>query len=115
MSSAKENCSGLSFLPFYKVFVGCASVSQTPTCLHSGTSNAASSDKPSFVPHSLEHENLIFFLSSGFVISAICELERNAIQLALGSFYPTLLLSGKCSNFVSSLETLLHPLKGNPS
>nr|CAI5851711.1 unnamed protein product [Callosobruchus analis] len=31
----------------------------------------------------------------GFVISAICELERNAIQLALGSFYPTLLLSGK--------------------
>ncbi|XP_054273390.1 ABC transporter G family member 23 isoform X3 [Macrosteles quadrilineatus] len=30
----------------------------------------------------------------GFVISAICELERNAIQLALGSFYPTLLLSG---------------------
>lgn len=31
----------------------------------------------------------------GFVISAICEHERNAIQLALGSFYPTLLLSGK--------------------
>ncbi|GAB1869390.1 ABC transporter G family member 20 isoform X2 [Camponotus japonicus] len=30
----------------------------------------------------------------GFLISAICELERNAIQLALGSFYPTLLLSG---------------------
>ncbi|XP_055389229.1 ABC transporter G family member 23 isoform X2 [Condylostylus longicornis] len=30
----------------------------------------------------------------GFVISALCELERNAIQLALGSFYPTLLLSG---------------------
>ncbi|XP_026754032.1 ABC transporter G family member 23 isoform X1 [Galleria mellonella] len=30
----------------------------------------------------------------GFVISAACELERNAIQLALGSFYPTLLLSG---------------------
>ncbi|XKL61964.1 hypothetical protein PGB90_001797 [Kerria lacca] len=30
----------------------------------------------------------------GFVISACCELERNAIQLALGSFYPTLLLSG---------------------
>ncbi|XP_044743835.1 ABC transporter G family member 23 isoform X2 [Chrysoperla carnea] len=30
----------------------------------------------------------------GFVISAVCELERNAIQLALGSFYPTLLLSG---------------------
>lgn len=30
----------------------------------------------------------------GFVISATCELERNAIQLALGSFYPTLLLSG---------------------
>lgn len=31
----------------------------------------------------------------GFVISAVCELERNAIQLALGSFYPTLLLSGE--------------------
>ncbi|XP_030080635.1 ABC transporter G family member 23 isoform X2 [Drosophila hydei] len=30
----------------------------------------------------------------GFLISSICELERNAIQLALGSFYPTLLLSG---------------------
>lgn len=30
----------------------------------------------------------------GFVISAVCEIERNAIQLALGSFYPTLLLSG---------------------
>lgn len=38
--------------------------------------------------------NFIVFLISGFVISAICELERNAIQLALGSFYPTLLLSG---------------------
>lgn len=35
-----------------------------------------------------------FLLFSGFVISAFCELERNAIQLALGSFYPTLLLSG---------------------
>jgi len=30
----------------------------------------------------------------GFLISSVCELERNAIQLALGSFYPTLLLSG---------------------
>lgn len=39
--------------------------------------------------------NILFFLFAGFVISAICELERNAIQLALGSFYPTLLLSGK--------------------
>lgn len=36
---------------------------------------------------------IVLFLA-GFVISAICELERNAIQLALGSFYPTLLLSG---------------------
>lgn len=36
----------------------------------------------------------IFLFLAGFVISAICELERNAIQLALGSFYPTLLLSG---------------------
>jgi len=37
----------------------------------------------------------VLFMFTGFVISAICELERNAIQLALGSFYPTLLLSGK--------------------
>lgn len=37
----------------------------------------------------------VLFMFAGFVISAICELERNAIQLALGSFYPTLLLSGK--------------------
>ena len=37
----------------------------------------------------------MLFMFTGFVISAICELERNAIQLALGSFYPTLLLSGK--------------------
>ncbi|XP_003696091.1 ABC transporter G family member 20 isoform X1 [Apis florea] len=40
----------------------------------------------------------------GFVISAICELERNAIQLALGSFYPTLLLSG-----------VIWPIEGMPS
>ncbi|KAG7297604.1 hypothetical protein JYU34_019659 [Plutella xylostella] len=33
-------------------------------------------------------------MSFGFVISAACELERNAIQMALGSFYPTLVLSG---------------------
>lgn len=44
-----------------------------------------------------------FFLNnSGFVISAICELERNAIQLALGSFYPTLLLSGNYLIFLLS-------------
>nr|CAI5849586.1 unnamed protein product [Callosobruchus analis] len=30
----------------------------------------------------------------GFVISAVCSQERNAIQLALGSFYPAILLSG---------------------
>ncbi|VEN54267.1 unnamed protein product [Callosobruchus maculatus] len=30
----------------------------------------------------------------GFVISAICTLERDAIQMALGSFYPTVMLSG---------------------
>ncbi|XP_049823696.1 ABC transporter G family member 20 isoform X3 [Aethina tumida] len=39
----------------------------------------------------------------GFVISAICELERNAIQMALGSFYPTLLLSG-----------IIWPIEGMP-
>lgn len=41
----------------------------------------------------------------GFVISAICELERNAIQLALGSFYPTLLLSGECAAKTSADPT----------
>jgi ABC-type multidrug transport system permease subunit len=30
----------------------------------------------------------------GFVISSICESERSAVQVALGSFYPTILLSG---------------------
>ncbi|XP_017780576.1 PREDICTED: ABC transporter G family member 20 isoform X1 [Nicrophorus vespilloides] len=40
----------------------------------------------------------------GFVISAVCELERNAIQLALGSFYPTLLLSG-----------VIWPIEGMPA
>ncbi|KAJ8938909.1 hypothetical protein NQ318_008662 [Aromia moschata] len=40
----------------------------------------------------------------GFVISAICEMERNAIQLALGSFYPTLLLSG-----------VIWPIEGMPT
>lgn len=40
----------------------------------------------------------------GFVISAVCELERNAIQLALGSFYPTLLLSG-----------VIWPIEGMPT
>lgn len=47
---------------------------------------------------------LIFFLLAGFVISAICELERNAIQLALGSFYPTLLLSGTFVAFILGIN-----------
>jgi len=49
----------------------------------------------------------IFLLLAGFVISAICELERNAIQLALGSFYPTLLLSGmyEITEFVREINT----------
>lgn len=46
-------------------------------------------------------EPCVTFLFTGFVISAICELERNAIQLALGSFYPTLLLSGMCIRYSS--------------
>lgn len=33
-------------------------------------------------------------MSFGFLISVVCSEERNAIQLALGSFYPNLLLSG---------------------
>jgi ABC-type multidrug transport system permease subunit len=33
-------------------------------------------------------------MAFGFLISTVCNEERNAIQLALGSFYPNLLLSG---------------------
>lgn len=33
-------------------------------------------------------------MTFGFVISALCEHERSALQVAMGSFYPTLLLSG---------------------
>jgi len=53
------------------------------------------------------HYNIDFPTSAGFVISAICELERNAIQLALGSFYPTLLLSGmyKITEFFREINT----------
>lgn len=40
----------------------------------------------------------------GFVISAVCEVERNATQLALGSFYPIILMSG-----------FLWPIEGMPS
>lgn len=36
----------------------------------------------------------LYFFPSGFLISTVCNEERNAIQLALGSFYPNLLLSG---------------------
>ena len=33
-------------------------------------------------------------MAFGLVISALCDNEQDAIQLALGSFYPNLLLSG---------------------
>ncbi|CAL8085669.1 unnamed protein product [Orchesella dallaii] len=33
-------------------------------------------------------------MAYGFLISCVCTEERNAIQMALGSFYPNLLLSG---------------------
>lgn len=54
----------------------------------------------------------------GFVISAICELERNAIQLALGSFYPTLLLSGviwpiEGMPYILRLEFFVKSFNGN--
>lgn len=39
-------------------------------------------------------KNLWFLFTIGFLISVICTEERNAIQMALGSFYPNLLLSG---------------------
>lgn len=34
------------------------------------------------------------FLALGFLVSSICDSEISAIHLSLGSFYPTLLLSG---------------------
>jgi huntingtin len=40
----------------------------------------------------------------GFFISAVCDLERTAVQLSLGSFYPSLLLSG-----------VLWPIEGMPN
>eukprot|EP00095_Tigriopus_kingsejongensis_P012233 snap_masked-scaffold87_size395581-processed-gene-0.4 protein:Tk12233 transcript:snap_masked-scaffold87_size395581-processed-gene-0.4-mRNA-1 annotation:"abc transporter g family member 20 isoform x2" len=42
-------------------------------------------------------------MSFGLVISALCDNEQDAIQLALGSFYPNLLLSG-----------IIWPLEGMP-
>lgn len=33
-------------------------------------------------------------MAFGLVVSALCDNEQDAIQLALGSFYPNLLLSG---------------------
>nr|AHK05671.1 ATP-binding cassette transporter sub-family H 88708 [Tigriopus japonicus] len=42
-------------------------------------------------------------MSFGLVISAVCDNEQDAIQLALGSFYPNLLLSG-----------IIWPLEGMP-
>ncbi|OAD53261.1 ABC transporter G family member 23 [Eufriesea mexicana] len=50
----------------------------------------------------------------GFVISAFCELERNAIQLALGSFYPTLLLSGVIWPVEGMPTVLRHISQGLP-
>ena len=42
-------------------------------------------------------------MAFGLVISALCDTENDAIQLALGSFYPNLLLSG-----------IIWPLEGMP-
>ncbi len=42
-------------------------------------------------------------MAFGLVISALCDNEQDAIQLALGSFYPNLLLSG-----------IIWPLEGMP-
>lgn len=58
----------------------------------------------------------MFFVFLGFVISAICELERNAIQLALGSFYPTLLLSGTYTILlINNINIIIHTIVQNPS
>lgn len=42
-------------------------------------------------------------MSFGFFISAACDLERTAVQVSLGSFYPILLLSG-----------IIWPIEGMP-
>lgn len=36
----------------------------------------------------------LFFCVSGLLVSSLCDSEISAIHLSLGSFYPTLLLSG---------------------
>ena len=41
--------------------------------------------------------NTFVLYSSGLMISAICDDEKAAIQMALGSVYPSLLMSGKLS------------------
>ena len=42
-------------------------------------------------------------MAFGLLVSALCDNEQDAIQLALGSFYPNLLLSG-----------IIWPLEGMP-
>lgn len=46
---------------------------------------------------------IIFLFYTGMVVSSLCDEENSAIQLALGSFYPNLLLSG-----------VIWPLEGMP-
>ena len=43
-------------------------------------------------------------MAFGLLVSALCDNEQDAIQLALGSFYPNLLLSG-----------IIWPLEGMPA
>ena len=43
-------------------------------------------------------------MAFGLLVSALCDNEQDAIQLALGSFYPNLLLSG-----------IIWPLEGMPT
>ena len=47
------------------------------------------------------------FLKHLFQVSALCDNEQDAIQLALGSFYPNLLLSG----IIWPLEGMLPQLR----
>ena len=46
-------------------------------------------------------------MAFGLVVSALCDNEQDAIQLALGSFYPNLLLSG----IIWPLEGMLPQLR----
>ena len=43
---------------------------------------------------------IVWFILAGLLISAFCEEENTAIQCALGSVYPNMLLSGEYNEYI---------------